>query len=96
MTDLDGSLRFIDDPIKEDVGSGGCPVVDMGVYEYQEGVAECCLPDFDNDGDVGPFDLALVLGFWGPCDGCDMDLDGDGEVGPFDLALVLGNWGPCP
>ena len=57
---------------------------------------ECeCSADINGDGVVGPFDLALVLGFWGPCDGCDMDLDGDGIVGPFDLALVLGNWGPC-
>ena len=55
-----------------------------------------CAEDIDGDGIVGPLDLALVLGFWGPCEGCDMDLDGDGIVGPFDLALVLGAWGPCP
>ncbi len=55
-----------------------------------------CPEDIDGDGVVGTFDLALVLGFWGPCGGCDMDLDGDGIVGPLDLALVLGFWGPCP
>ncbi|MCH8880362.1 MAG: hypothetical protein IID34_10820 [Planctomycetes bacterium] len=54
-----------------------------------------CPSDIDGNGEVGPFDLALVLGFWGPCDGCDTDLDGDGIVGPMDLALVLGFWGPC-
>ncbi len=55
-----------------------------------------CPEDIDGDSEVGPFDLALVLGFWGPCGGCDMDVDGDGVVGPLDLALVLGFWGPCP
>jgi len=54
-----------------------------------------CPSDIDGDTLVGPLDLALVLGFWGPCDGCDMDIDDDGTVGPMDLALVLGFWGPC-
>ncbi len=104
-TDLDGNPRFIDDPIKEDVGSGSCPIVDMGTYEYQEGVDECCLPDFDNDGAVGPFDLAVLLGSWGPCpepcaagdpaETCPADLSGDCTVGPLDLAQLLGAWGEC-
>ncbi len=55
-----------------------------------------CPWDLNGDGTVGAFDLALVLGFWGPNPGHPSDLDGDGVVGPFDLALVLGNWGPCP
>ena len=55
-----------------------------------------CLADFDGDGAIGPFDLAYVLGFWGPNSGHPADLDGDGIVGPFDLALLLGIWGPCP
>jgi len=50
-------------------------------------------PDLDGDGMVGPFDLALLLGNWGPCDCCPADLDGNGTVGAFDLALLLGNWG---
>ncbi|MCH8879730.1 MAG: hypothetical protein IID34_07595 [Planctomycetes bacterium] len=58
--------------------------------------ASACPWDLNGDGAVGPFDLALVLGFWGPNPGHPSDIDGDGEVGPFDLALVLGNWGPCP
>lgn len=95
-TDLDGNPRFIDDPLKEDVGFGSCPVVDMGVYEHQEGLTECCLPDFDNDGAVGPFDLAVLLGNWGPNPGHPTDLDGDDAVGPADLAILLGSWGPCP
>ena len=55
-----------------------------------------CPTDVDGDGVTGRFDLAFVLGFWGPNPGHPADLDGDGVVGPFDLALVLGFWGPCP
>ncbi len=94
-TDLDANPRFVDEPDTEDTGAGRCPFIDMGAFEYQEGVAGCCPADFDGDGEVGPFDLAFVLGFWGPNPGHPADLDGDGEVGPFDLALLLGSWGPC-
>jgi len=58
--------------------------------------ASYCPWDFDGDGAVGPFDLAIVLGFWGPNPGHPADLDGDGIVGTDDLAILLGNWGPCP
>ncbi len=61
--------------------------------------------DLDADGDVDAFDLALLLGNWGPCDApctpgdpaqtCPADLDADGTVGPPDLAILLGAWGPC-
>ena len=58
---------------------------------------ECALPgDLDGDGSVGAFDLALLLGSWGPCadcDDCPADLDGDCAVGAADLAILLGNWG---
>ncbi len=50
-------------------------------------------PDLNGDGMVGPYDLALLLHSWGPCDCCPADLNGDGVVGPFDLALLLGDWG---
>ncbi len=52
-------------------------------------------PDFNGDGNVGPFDLATLLFFWGPCAGCPADVNGDGQVGPPDLAILLGAWGPC-
>ncbi|MEE9212070.1 MAG: hypothetical protein V3U29_05395 [Phycisphaeraceae bacterium] len=55
-----------------------------------------CPADFDGSGDVGAFDLAILLGAWGPCHGCPTDLSGDGDVGAFDLAILLGAWGPCP
>ncbi len=54
-----------------------------------------CPADFDCDGSVGPADLALLLGSWGPCPECVADLDGDGEVEAFDLAILLGSWGAC-
>ena len=56
-----------------------------------------CVPaDFDCDGRVGAFDLAVLLGGWGPCpdpDDCPADFDDDGAVNAFDLAQLLGNWG---
>ena len=56
-----------------------------------------CTADLDDDGGVGPEDLAFLLGNWGPCGvHCPADLDGNGDVGAFDLAILLGNWGPCP
>ncbi|MCH8880654.1 MAG: FG-GAP repeat protein, partial [Planctomycetes bacterium] len=71
---------------------------------FLDGVPACPW-DLSGDGDVGPFDLALLLGVWGPCPEpcepgdpaatCAADLDGNCDVGPFDLALLLGNWGPC-
>lgn len=52
--------------------------------------------DLNGDGEVGPGDLAILLGSWGACPqkgACSADLNGDGEVGPPDLAMLLGNWG---
>ena len=54
-----------------------------------------CPADLNEDGDVSPADLALLLGDWGACDGCPADFDNDGSVGAADLALLLGSWGPC-
>jgi hypothetical protein len=52
--------------------------------------------DLNGDGIVGPADLAILLGSWGPCPqegDCPADLDSDGVVGAADLAILLGNWG---
>jgi hypothetical protein len=49
--------------------------------------------DLNGDGIVNGFDLALLLGAWGPCLGCPADLDGSGVVNGFDLAILLGEWG---
>ncbi|MCH8851067.1 MAG: hypothetical protein IID41_00280 [Planctomycetes bacterium] len=50
----------------------------------------------DGDGQVEAFDLAMLLGAWGPCEGCTTDFNGDGVVDAADLAQVLGAWGMCP
>ncbi len=59
-----------------------------------------CPTDMDGDGDTGPFDLAFLLGFWGPCEPGEecacLDADDDGLLGPADLAVLLGAWGLCP
>ena len=59
-------------------------------------LAEAC-PDFDGDGTVGAFDLAIVLGGWGECEDscCPTDFDENGQTAAFDLAVLLGAWGPC-
>jgi len=36
-TDLDGGLRFLDDPLSPDSGIGTAPITDMGVYEFIPG-----------------------------------------------------------
>ena len=55
----------------------------------------CCPEDLNGDGQVGPFDLAQLLGEWGPNPGDPADFNGDGIVGPFDLATLLFAWGSC-
>ena len=56
--------------------------------------ASPCPADLNDDGVVGPADLALLLGAWGTAG--PGDLDNSGSVGAPDLALLLGAWGPCP
>ncbi len=34
-TDLDGALRFIEDPLTPDTGAGLAPIVDLGAYEFR-------------------------------------------------------------
>jgi hypothetical protein len=43
--DLDGRLRFVDDPVAIDTGHGSPPLVDMGAYEYQDDCNENGLLD---------------------------------------------------
>ncbi len=56
-----------------------------------------CPTDVDGDGDVNAFDLANLLGAWGPVtpgSAC-LDADENGFIEAFDLAVLLGAWGPC-
>ena len=77
-----------------------CFQFDVGfsyVYALRTGDEPVPVPgDLDGDGEVGPFDLAILLGSWGPCGDCGdcpADLDDDCTVGAADLAMLLGNWG---
>ena len=74
----------------------------VGVGRTPEGAPHAFLArplragDLNLDAFVDAFDLASLLGSWGPCadcDDCPADLDGDCTVGPLDLAILLGNWG---
>lgn len=56
---------------------------------------DTCLADLTGDGEIGAFDLAILLAAWGPCPGCPADLNGDDVVGPADLAQLLASWGSC-
>ena len=67
-----------------------------GLYLLEAMAVDVVVGDLDGDGSVGPGDLAILLGNWGPCanpNDCPADLDGDGTVGAADLAFLLGNWG---
>ena len=56
-----------------------------------------CPTDTDGDGATNAFDLATLLGKWGPVDAGDcQDADDNGLIDAFDLAVLLGAWGPCP
>lgn len=83
--DLDGFLRFVNDPRTQDTGNGMPPIVDMGAYEFRPG-------DCGHDGDVDHHDLAdFNACLLGPTDepplACEcFDLDGDGRVDLGDFA----------
>ncbi|MCH8152543.1 MAG: right-handed parallel beta-helix repeat-containing protein [Planctomycetes bacterium] len=95
--DLGGNPRFVDDPKTQDTGLGSCPIVDMGAYEFQEGLVDCpCAWDLDGTGSVGILDLLALLAAWGTDPVGPPDFDGDGNVGILDLLTLLANWGPCP
>ena len=59
----------------------------------KNGSARCL--DADGDSRISAFDLASLLGNWGPNPNHPADLNDDDIIDAFDLALLLGNWGPC-
>ncbi|MCZ6655413.1 MAG: FG-GAP-like repeat-containing protein, partial [Planctomycetota bacterium] len=76
-------------------------IVEAGIDDFVVERLACepmeCEADLDGDGSVGAFDLAILLGAWGPVPTPDPpDFDGDGDVDAFDLAILLGAWGSCP
>lgn len=56
-SDLDGGLRFFDDPDTTDGGNGTAPIVDMGAYEYQFPVA----PVANDDNYSVYYDKTLIV-----------------------------------
>ena len=65
-------------------------------FDFVFEVHTTCTADLDGDGSVGPADLAILLGTWGPVPTPDPpDFDGDGDVDAADLAMLLGSWGSC-
>ena len=85
-----------------DLDDSGAPDLAMGdVNDFIVTVLlnqfDFCPADLDDSDVVGPYDLAIVLGNWGPVPPNDpiADISNDSVVGSADLAIVLGNWGPC-
>lgn len=87
--DLDGMLRFADDPQAPN-GGVGSPPVDLGCYERAS--SPPCVPaDLDCSGSVDAADLAVLLAAWGGAGAAD--LTHDGHVDAADLAVLLASWG---
>jgi hypothetical protein len=89
LTDLDGHVRFSDDPATPDCpwAPGTCgtaPIVDMGPYEFIAG-------DYDRDGDVDLDDFAAfqacfsgpAVAYTGDCAKADLDTDSDVDQDDF-------------
>jgi hypothetical protein len=97
VTDADGNPRIQEDRDVENSGAGECPYVDMGPYEFQTGITDCCPWDlYIGDGVVNVIDFLGLLSLWGTDPGGPPDFDGDGDVGVTDFLELLANWGPCP
>jgi len=80
--------------------AGGDFVLRGGFWQPAEAEEGCgdCPTDVDDSGNTGAFDLANLLGAWGPVspDSACLDADENGFIGAFDLAVLLGAWGLCP
>ncbi len=63
--------------------------------EAPDGI-ESCSADLDEDGEVGPGDLAIVLAGFGYCRNCAEDLNGDRRVDEIDVDVLMESWGICP
>ncbi|MCH8963917.1 MAG: hypothetical protein IIB58_03065 [Planctomycetes bacterium] len=98
-------LLLILDVVPEDASQYDCVVTELLDLSCSTSdpatlvVTNPCPADMNDDGEVGPVDLAMLLGAWGPCPdegACPADLNGDAVVNPIDLATLLGAWGECP
>lgn len=93
--DLNGELRFRDDPDVADQGAGDAPIVDLGAYERQPDCGEGVTADMNCDCVVNNFDVdAFVLALsdaaaydtaYPHCDRSHADVNGDGAINNFDI-----------
>lgn len=75
---------------------GGFDLGDISFTHFWLIEGECVCPaDLNDDAEVDPLDLAILLGHWGACKGCVADINKDGSVGVHDLSLLIDDWGPC-
>lgn len=85
-TDLDGHIRFVDDPNTIDTGLGNAPLIDLGAYEFQ--IAVSCLADLTGDGKLNFFDVSAFLSAFAGQDSI-ADFSGDGLFNFFDVSAFL-------
>ncbi|MBM4225036.1 MAG: formylglycine-generating enzyme family protein [Gammaproteobacteria bacterium] len=74
-----------------------CEICATGADEDRDYVLDVCeyrYGNFDLDGEVGGFDLSVILSLWGTAAPPYGDLDADGRVGGGDLTTLLVRWGP--
>ena len=89
--------------VRGTIGQPDAGTLSGGGFELRGGfglpAAGCgsCPTDSDGSGDTEAFDLAILLGAWGPVTSASACLDADesGFIEAFDLAVLLGAWGPC-
>ncbi len=91
-----GEYTFYAEAIASGLAFAGMPLDDEASFEFTFDITGLCPADLNGDDDVGPPDLAILLGAWGPNANHPADLNADGVVGAADIAILLGAWGPCP
>lgn len=90
-----GHTRVLGEGIQNDITGDISATATVSIVQ---GCSEECPTDVNGDLATGPFDLATLLGCWGPIGpgSCQcLDANNDGDIGPFDLATLLAAWGPC-
>jgi hypothetical protein len=97
-SNVNGTVRAVISFNNELIAGGHFTIAGTEVSAYWARWAHVCpLGDFNQDGAVGPADLAQLLADWGQCppapQTCPADLNHDGAVGPADLAELLSSWG---
>lgn len=90
-----GQTRVFGEGVQNDITGDISATATVSIVQL---CSEACPTDVNGDLATGPFDLATLLGCWGPVvpGSCEcLDANNDGNIGPFDLASLLGAWGPC-